>query len=63
VKYVVYYGKYVTELMETKVANLAQQVKFGGVHEGKRALRPPTSRQSKIEFEFIDAKGLKSKGV
>jgi hypothetical protein len=46
-----------------KATNLAQQVESSGVHEGKWTSRPPTSRQSKIEFEIIDAKGLKNKGV
>ncbi len=63
VKYAIYYGKYVIKLRETKVANLAWQVESGGVHEGKWTLCPTTSRQSKIEFEIIDAKGLKSKGA
>ncbi len=63
VKYVVYCGKYVTKLRETKVANLARQVESSGVHEGKRTSCLPTSRQLKIEFEIIDAKGLKNKGA
>jgi hypothetical protein len=46
-----------------KATNLAEQVESSGVHEGKWTSRPPTSRQSKIEFEIIDAKGLKNKGV
>ncbi len=63
VKYVVYCGKYAMELKEMKVANLAQQVESSGVHEGKRALCPPTFRQLKIKSKDIDAKGLKNKGA
>jgi len=62
-KYSIYCGKYVTKLRKMKATNLAQQVESGGVHERKWTSRPPTSRQSKIEFEVIDAKGLKNKGV
>jgi hypothetical protein len=51
------------ELKEMKVANLAQQVESSGVHEGKRALCPPTFRQLKIKSKDIDAKGLKNKGA
>jgi hypothetical protein len=61
VKYAIYYGKYVMKLRETKATTVAQQVKSSGVHEGKQISCPPTSRQSKIEFEIIDAKGLKSR--
>jgi hypothetical protein len=63
VKYAVYCGKYVMELREMKVANLAQQVESSGVHEGKWALCPPTFKRVKTESKVIDAKGLKSEGV
>jgi hypothetical protein len=36
-KYVIYYGKYATEMSETKATNLARQLESDGVCEVKQA--------------------------